>query len=949
MGQPPRGRSIGAQGVIVGRDQREARAFGDSAVPRGPRGFTTACVGAFALLSVFLVWLALTVGGTHVTLWVDDLAQLVAALGAAIACHTRGRRESGHVRRGWTLLGASALSWGLGQAVWCFYELVQGREVPFPSLADLGYLLAVPLALAAMLAFFSPPVGWTSRVRAAVDGLIVAASLLLISWETALGSVYRGGQGGPLKQAIALAYPLGDVMIISVVVLVAGRSRSVARLPLGWIAAALVALAVSDSAFAYLTQVGDYATGNPVDAGWVAGYLLLLLAALKPYSGAQPVGQRGQRERTLLPYIPVLIALGLVGVRAAQGTVLEGFLLWNALALFFIVVVRQLLTLRENRSLTDGLETKVAERTHELRSSERRFRSLIRNASDVVCIVEHDAAVSYVSASIERMFGWAPDALESRNLLDILHSGDAPRLLAFIASIAGQQNGQPLIAEFRLRHFSDGWRDVEVFGTNLLEDEAVEGLVLNIRDISERRAFEAELEHQAFHDPLTSLPNRVLFRDRVVHALAGQRRDGGWVAVLFLDIDDFKNVNDSLGHTVGDKVLQQAARRLDECQRAVDTVARMGGDEFGILVQGFESETDVVEIAERLMSALSASLPVEGRQISIRPSIGIAFGNADKRAPSDADELMRDADVAMYMAKEQGQGGYQIFQPEMHSRVLARLELKADLERALDAGEFTLRYQPIMDLARVDLAGMEALVRWEHPSRGTVPPLDFIPLAEDTGLIVPLGHHVLRQACKWAAHMQQACPREPPLWVSVNVSACQLQREELVDEVREVLEQAAIAPCSLILELTESVMMKDREVTIRRMEALRALGVRLAIDDFGTGYSSLNYLRQLPVDILKIDRSFVADPSPEVAEMTAAIVRLAEIFKLKVVPEGIETEAQLKHLQEMHCAFGQGFYFAKPLCDDEILSMALEQGRPAGRPRDRAGDGLAEIASIHSH
>ena len=907
-----------------------------------------ACVGAVAFLGVFLVWLALTAGGKHVTLRVDNLAQLVAPLGAAIACLTRGRRESGSSRRGWTLLGASALSWGLGQAVWCYYELVQGREVPFPSMADLGYLLAVPLALGAILAFFSPPVGWTSRVRAMVDGLIVAASFLLISWETALGSVYRGGQGGPVKQAIALAYPLGDVMIISVVVLVAGRSRSVARLPLVWIGAALVALAVSDSAFAYLTQMGDYATGNPVDAGWVAGYLILLLAALKPYSGAPGVEQRGQRERTLLPYIPVLIALGLVGVRAARGSVLEGFLLWNALALFFIVVVRQMLTLRENRSLTHDLETKVEERTHELQSSERRFRSLIRNASDVVCIVEDDAAIRYVSASIERMFGWSPNALKDRNLPDILHPGDAPRMLAFIASIAGQQNGQPLMAEFRLRHFSEGWRDVEVFGTNLVEDQAVQGLVLNIRDISERKAFEAELEHQAFHDPLTGLPNRVLFRDRVEQALAGQHRDGGWVAVLFLDVDDFKNVNDSLGHRAGDSVLQEVARRLDECQRAVDTAARMGGDEFGVLVRSFEKETDVVEIAERLISALSTSMPVDGRQISIRPNIGIAFGNDDARAPSDADELLRDADVAMYMAKEQGRGGYQIFQPEMHSRALARLELKTDLERALDAGEFTLRYQPVMDLARADLAGMEALVRWEHPSRGTVPPLDFIPLVEDTGLIVPLGHHVLTQACKWAAHMQQACPRDPPLWVSVNVSARQLQREELVDEVRGVLEQAAIAPSSLILELTESVAMKDTEVTIRRMDALRALGVRLAIDDFGTGYSSLNYVRQLPVDILKIDRSFVADPSPEVTEMTAAIVRLAEIFKLQVVPEGIETELQLKHLQEMHCAFGQGFYFAKPLCDDEILSMALEQGIPAGRPQDRARDNITAIAPIHS-
>src|SRR5664280_546071 len=948
MRQRPLGRPIGAQLVGVGQDQRDADAVGESPTLHRRSVFIGACIGAFAFVCLFVVWLILPLGGRHVTFWVDNLSQLGAPLGASVACLMRGRRETGRIRRGWTLLGASALSWCLGQAVWCYYELVQGQEVPFPSLADVGYLLAVPLALGAMLMFFSPPVGWTSRVRAAVDGLIVAASFLLISWDTALGSVYRAGHGSLVKQAISLAYPLGDLMIISVVVLVAGRSRSVARLPLALIGAALVALAVSDSAFAYLTQLGNYATDNPVDAGWVAGYLMLLLAALKPYRSAVGVEQRGQRERTLLPYIPVLIALGLIVVRTAKGGVLDGFLLWNALAVFFIVVVRQVLTLRENRSLTHDLEIKVEERTRELQSSERRFRSLIRNASDVVCIIEHDAAVSYVSASIERMFGWDPDALKNGSLLDILHTDDAPRMLAFIDSTAGQQNGHPLIAEFRLRNVSEDWRDVEVFGTNLLEDEAVRGLVLNIRDISERKTFEAELEHQAFHDPLTCLPNRVLFRDRVKHALAGQLRDGGWLAVLFLDIDDFKNVNDSLGHTVGDKVLQEVARRLDACKRGVDTAARMGGDEFGVLVRGFQSEADVVEVAERVMGALSASVFVDGRQISIRPSIGIAFGSDEARACLDADELLRDADVAMYMAKEQGQGGYQIFQPEMHSRALARLELKADLERALEADEFTLRYQPIMDLARADLAGMEALVRWQHPSRGVVPPLDFIPLVEDTGQIVPLGHHVLTQACKWVANMQQACPREPPLWVSVNVSAFQLEREEFVDEVRGALEDAASAHSGLLLELTERMMMKDTELTIRRMEALRALGVRLAIDDFGTGYLSLNYMRQLPVDILKIDRSFLADPSPEVAEMTAAIVQLAEIFKLQVITEGIETEVQLKLLQEVHCAFGQGFHFAKPLCEDEVLSMALEQGVAAGRPHDRTADSLTAVAPIQS-
>jgi len=261
----------------------------------------------------------------------------------------------------------------------------------------------------------------------------------------------------------------------------------------------------------------------------------------------------------------------------------------------------------------------------------------------------------------------------------------------------------------------------------------------------------------------------------------------------------------------------------------------------------------------------------------------------------------------------------------MHAKALARLELKADLQRALDGGEFTLRYQPIMDLTRGDMAGMEALMRWEHPVRGTVAPLDFVPLLEDTGLIVPVGRHILRQACAWAAQMQGACPRAPVLSMAVNVSACQLQRPEFIDEVREALQESEILPSSLTLELTESVMMQDMELSLLRLKALRALGVKLAIDDFGTGYSSLNYIRQLPVDILKIDRSFLADPNPEVAELTEAIVQLARIFKLKAVAEGIENHGQLARLQGINCDFGQGFHFAKPLLGEEILEMAVSQ------------------------
>jgi len=577
-----------------------------------------------------------------------------------------------------------------------------------------------------------------------------------------------------------------------------------------------------------------------------------------------------------------------------------------------------------------ALQTVVLAEESVHQRSEARLSSLIKNSSDVICIVGPDSVVQYVSPSVEQTFGYSPQALTDRRLGDIVHPDEAQRVSSFIASIATQAPTQPLIAEFRVRHSRGRWRDVEAFGTNLMGDESIEALVLNIRDISERKAFQAELEHQAFHDTLTGLPNRALFRDRVKHALEMQRRERLPVAVLFLDIDDFKNVNDSLGHAAGDEVLGQLGSRLEDCMRPVDTAARLGGDEFAILIHEAESELQAIEIAHRVMDALQLPLTLEGREITIAVSVGIAFSDQGIVSSRDAEELLRNADAAMYMAKDSGKGHYQVFQPEMHAKALARLELKTDLQRALDADEFTLRYQPIMDLERGDMAGMEALMRWEHPERGTIQPLDFVPLLEDTGLIVPVGRHVLEQACDWAARMQHECPREPPLSMAVNVSASQLQRPEFIDEVRDVLHDSGIVPSSLTLELTESVMMEDMELSLLRLESLRRLGVKLAIDDFGTGYSSLNYIRQLPVDILKIDKSFLADPNPEVAQLTAAIIQLAGIFKLQSVAEGIETHGQLVQLQGIKCEYGQGFHFAKPLSADEILAMAIaQQGMPA--------------------
>jgi diguanylate cyclase (GGDEF)-like protein/PAS domain S-box-containing protein len=553
--------------------------------------------------------------------------------------------------------------------------------------------------------------------------------------------------------------------------------------------------------------------------------------------------------------------------------------------------------------------------------SEARLSSLVEHASDVICIVGQDAAIRYLSPSVQRMFGYLPGALAEGSLIDIVHPDERQQAVAFITAVATRPAGHPQTAEFRMRQAGGTWRDIEALGTNLLGHDAIEGVVLNIRDVTERN----ELNHRAFHDPLTNLPNRALFRNRLEHALAAQVRDQLSVAVLFVDIDNFKDVNDSLGHAIGDKVLQEVGRRLDACIRPVDTAARLGGDEFAVLIHGADNETHAIEIAHRAMDALTFTMSIDEEQVSIATSIGVAFNGETGLASRDAAGLLRDADAAMYKAKQYGKGCYEVFPSEMHAQALTRLELKADLERAMDNAEFTLRYQPIIDLSRGDVAGLEALVRWEHPVHGTLAPADFIPIVEETGLIVPLGHQILKEACRQAVLLQRECPRDPPLSISVNVSASQLQRPEFIAEVRGVLQETEIAPGSLILEVTESVMMQDMDLSTKRMNALRSLGVRLAIDDFGTGYSSLKYLRSLPVDILKIDRSFLVDPSRKVTLLTAAVVQLARIFELEAVIEGIENETHLEIIQDMRADFGQGFYFAKPLSGAEVMGFIVRQ------------------------
>ncbi|MBX6342067.1 MAG: EAL domain-containing protein, partial [Thermomicrobiaceae bacterium] len=419
-------------------------------------------------------------------------------------------------------------------------------------------------------------------------------------------------------------------------------------------------------------------------------------------------------------------------------------------------------------------------------------------------------------------------------------------------------------------------------------------------------------------------PNRALLLDELAHALARARRHGRQLAVLFLDLDNFKLVNDSLGHETGDRLLVAVAERLRGCLRASDIAARLGGDEFTVVLEEVRDPADATRLAERVLEALRGPYAVGAQEVFVTPSIGIVLSRDGEERPED---LLRDADVAMYRAKRRGKARVELFDPRMNQEVQARLQLESDLRRAIERGEFLLHYQPQVQLPAGWIVGFEALLRWRHPRRGLVPPGEFIPIAEETGLIVPLGAWVLEEACRQARAWTDAIPSAADLVVSVNLSSRQFQQPDLVARVRDTLGRTGLSPRNLAIEITESAVMEDVEGAVATLQALAALGVQLMIDDFGTGYSSLSYLKRFPVHALKIDRSFVDGLGAEIEDtvISSAVVGLARALDLKVIAEGVESSAQVAHLQAMDCDRAQGYLFAPPIPAERVEGLLRQQ------------------------
>jgi diguanylate cyclase (GGDEF)-like protein len=432
-------------------------------------------------------------------------------------------------------------------------------------------------------------------------------------------------------------------------------------------------------------------------------------------------------------------------------------------------------------------------------------------------------------------------------------------------------------------------------------------------DITARKKAEHQLQHDALHDSLTGLANRVLFVDRLACALADlQRQASPHFAVLFFDLDRFKNVNDSLGHGMGDKLLVGIARRLEHFLRPGDTVARLGGDEFAVLIHRVEDASGAIHVADRIQDVLSMNFSIDGHDVMVTASIGIAHSSTGYSSP---EEILRDADIAMYRAKAEGKARYEIFDRDMHQSAVALLKLETELRRGVHRGDFLMNYQPIVSLTKGCIVGFEGLVRWQHPERGIVTPANFIAIAEETGLIVPLGWWVLRESCRQTRRWQEQFPNDPPLWISVNMSGKLFMKSTMVDELLGILEETGLEPRNLRIEVTENVVMDHAELAVRNLMELRALGIQLSIDDFGTGYSSLSYLQRFHYDELKIDRSFVSQlGSPGDSQaIVETILNLANSLGIGVVAEGIETAEQVDHLRKMNCPHGQGFWFSRPL------------------------------------
>ncbi|MCU1594983.1 MAG: hypothetical protein JWO12_2375 [Frankiales bacterium] len=738
----------------------------------------TSRVRRLALVAAVLAYAcALGLGQGQWVVQVDDLGACVAALAACAAAAVRARTRTGRTQLSWALVSASFGSAALGELLWTWYELVLGQETPYPSPADAFYLVFPVLALIGMLLRPSSAFAGQGRARAVLDGLLISGSLFVLGWVSSLGAVFADTSSSTLQLAVSLAYPIGDLLVLTTVMILLARNGRSTELCL--LAGSLAVLALSDSAYTYLTSLGTYSTGNLLDVGYLAGYLLAAEAALVDTRDRE---DREDREASwavvLLPYVPLAAAVAVLGWHL--GSVLLDPALAVGSSLVVLVVIRQALTVVDNRILV----------------------------------------------------------------------------------------------------------------ARVLESQA-------------------QLRYAAFHDGLTSLANRALFQDRLSHAVELHQRHLRPVSVLMIDLDDFKSVNDSLGHAAGDELLITVADRLRSVTRAADTVARLGGDEFAIVR---EEDDDPIDLADQVLLALSRPLVLQGRVLRMQASIGVTLLNADA-APLEASDLLRRADLAMYAAKQAGKGCAASYEEGMTDEA-DDLDLRSDLVRAVHAGEVTVFFQPVYGLTGT-LIGFEALSRWARAGVPVAPDV-FIPAAERAGVLQLLDENVLEQSLT----LLRDAPGQ--VFVTVNAGAAQLTDPGFAEHVRNQLTRHGIEAGRLVIEVPEhKALEQDAAAARHTLDGLRAAGVRLALDDFGVGYSSLARLQEFPAHIVKIDRCFITPlgrPGAD-SELLSAMIDLAHRTGSAVIAEGVERQEELTVLRDLGCDAVQGYLLGRPVPAREAAAL----------------------------